>query len=138
MFAAQIEQKMAAKIMEEEEKRMFFEMNEQSRIQSMQRCVPYILCLIIYLIAQSHYDEEVVHACSNAIVIFSHVHFLLSRDVDDQRKKVELRENTVKILDQQVRAVNQRKADEAAARRQEIQGKTVRFIARLCFKASHV
>ena len=33
-----------------------------------------------------------------------------------------MRENTIKILDQQVRAVNQRRADEAAARRQEIQG----------------
>jgi hypothetical protein len=33
----QIEQKMAAKIVEEEEKRMFFEMNEQSRVHSLQR-----------------------------------------------------------------------------------------------------
>jgi hypothetical protein len=30
---------MAAKIIEEEEKRMFFEMNEQQRIKSMQRSV---------------------------------------------------------------------------------------------------
>ena len=39
----QIEQKMAAKIIEEEEKRMFFEMNEQQRIKAMQRSVPYFL-----------------------------------------------------------------------------------------------
>ena len=35
--AMQIEHKMAAKIVEEEEKRMFFEMNEQERTKSMQR-----------------------------------------------------------------------------------------------------
>ena len=35
----QIEQKMAAKIVEEEEKRMFFEMNEQQRLKAMQRLV---------------------------------------------------------------------------------------------------
>jgi predicted nucleic acid-binding OB-fold protein len=33
----QIEQKMAAKIIEEEEKRMFHDMNEQERLKSIQR-----------------------------------------------------------------------------------------------------
>ena len=44
------------------------------------------------------------------------------RTVDDKRKQLEMREATIKVLDGQVRAVNQRKEDEAAARRQEIQG----------------
>ena len=44
------------------------------------------------------------------------------RTVDDERKRKELRDATVSILDSQVRAVNQRREDEAAARRQEIQG----------------
>lgn len=35
----QIEQRMAAKILEEEEKRMFHEMNEQERLKAEQRCV---------------------------------------------------------------------------------------------------
>ena len=49
--------------------------------------------------------------------------FAVCRNVDDERKKVQLREATVKILDGQIRAVNQRREDEAAARRQEIQGR---------------
>jgi hypothetical protein len=47
---------------------------------------------------------------------------IITRTVDDERKRKELRDATVAVLDSQVRAVNQRKEDEAAARRQEIQG----------------
>mmetsp|Transcript_13990 Transcript_13990/g.30249 ORF Transcript_13990/g.30249 Transcript_13990/m.30249 type:complete len:484 (+) Transcript_13990:247-1698(+) len=75
---AQIEQKMAAKIMEEEEKRMFHEMNEQERLKAEQR----------YL--------------------------------DDKRRERERRDATVKILDEQVRAVTLRREEDAAARQQEI------------------
>ena len=49
----------------------------------------------------------------------------VGRNVDDERKKVQLREATVKILDGQIRAVNQRREDEVAARRQEIQGRSL-------------
>lgn len=75
---AQIEQRMASRIAEEEEKRMFTEMNETSRLKAEQR----------YL--------------------------------DDKRKKQELQQATIKVLDQQVRAIEQRRADEAAERQQEI------------------
>ncbi len=77
--AVQIEQKMATKIIEEEEKRMFHEMNEAERIKS------------------------------------------LARVEEDKRRALELREATVRILDEQVRAVNQRKEDEMIARQQEIE-----------------
>lgn len=75
---AQIEQKMAQRIAEEEEKRMFEEMNETERLKKEQR------------------------------------------HVDDKRKQQEVKQATIRSLDAQVRAVEERRAEEAAARQQEI------------------
>jgi len=75
---AQIEQKMAQRIAEEEEKRMFAEMNEAERVKADQRYM------------------------------------------DDKRRQREAREATLKVLDAQVRAVEERRADEAAAKQQEV------------------
>jgi len=75
---AQIEQRMASRIAEEEEKRYFTEMNEAAR----------------------HAAEQ--------------------RYTDDKRKQKDLQHATVRVLDEQVRAVEQRRADESSAKAQEV------------------
>ncbi|KAL6765783.1 tumor suppressor, Mitostatin-domain-containing protein [Haematococcus lacustris] len=76
--SAQIEQKMAQRIVEEEETRMFAEMNETQRLKAEQR------------------------------------------HLDDKQRDRERRQATIKVLDQQVLDMEQRRRDEADARRQEI------------------
>ncbi|GAX79725.1 hypothetical protein CEUSTIGMA_g7166.t1 [Chlamydomonas eustigma] len=59
---AQIEQKMAAKIIEEEEKRMFHEMNEQERLKSIQRHVDDQRKIMEQRLATTKVLEEQVRA----------------------------------------------------------------------------
>ncbi|KXZ56726.1 hypothetical protein GPECTOR_1g654 [Gonium pectorale] len=75
---AQIEQRMAARIMEEEEKRMWHDMSEVERLKMEQRYV------------------------------------------DDKKRERERREETLRVLDEQVRQINARREEQARMRRQEI------------------